>query len=264
MQHEVVLFSHDSGPLQDVVDGLTGPATIVVAPGLYDLAGVVIEGKEPIVLQSARLSRRGVVFTGGRGRAMFDVKRSTLHLSGIEIRSCATRAIVAEDAHVSTQECVIASNRSDASGAGVAAWRSVVHLQKSVIGANVVRVTGDAFGGGVYLEDCRAEIAGCTIELNELTSEGAAYGGGLACVRTKLRLWRSRITDNALHGSAGGGGGIYVAEPLATQIGGCVITGNHSFGGSGGGVFAPDLGPGAIHRNTIVQRNHPDDVSVTR
>jgi hypothetical protein len=52
-------------------------------------------------------------------------------------------------------------------------------------------------------------------------------------------------------------------DAVSAQIGGSVITGNTSAEGKGGGVFIrgnPELV--AIHRNTIVRRNHPGDLEV--
>jgi hypothetical protein len=75
-----------------------------------------------------------------------------------------------------------------------------------------------------------------------------------------MRMWRSRVTDNALHAPSTHGGGIYFARSEGARLGGSVITGNNSASGCGGGVFV-DGEPGrvAIHANTVVRQNHPDD-----
>lgn len=144
--------------------------------------------------------------------------------------------------------------------------RSSVHLQKSVISANTIacdslRLAG---GGGIYLQDCKSEIAGCTIQINEVYARGSARGGGLWCERTRLRMWKSRVTDNALRGASCEGGGIYFAEPADTQLGGCVITGNGCAEGRGGGIFVADRdAPVSIHSNTFVRQNYPDDIVVS-
>jgi len=265
--HAVFLVPDAFATIQQAVDAAAGPTTIVVAPGVY-AESIRVVSKEYLVIQSGRLSRRGVTITGDGTEAVIRLDSSTFHLSGIEIRSRgAVRGMHVVDSTISLQDCVVAGNRvsegDDPLGAGMHCRRSSVHLQKSVISANTV--AGDSFdaagGGGLYLCDCRSEIAGCTIQINEVHARGAARGGGIWCERTTLRMWKSRVTDNALRGASCEGGGIYFASPADAQLGGSVITGNGSAEGRGGGVFIADGASAvSIHANTFVRQNHPDDV----
>ncbi|MFA6957990.1 MAG: right-handed parallel beta-helix repeat-containing protein [Thermoanaerobaculia bacterium] len=265
--HDVFLVPDGYATIQQAVDAAVRPTTIVVAPGVY-AESIRVVSKEYLVIQSGRLSRRGVTLTGAGSAPVIAVVSSTFHLSGIEIRSRGTaRGLLVADSSISLQDCVVAGNRvsgdDEPSGAGLLCRRSSVHLQKSVISANTVACasSGEAGGGGLYLQDCRSEIAGCTIQINEVYAIGDARGGGIWCERTKLRMWKSRVTDNALRGASCEGGGIYFREPADTQLGGCVITGNGSAEARGGGVFIADGAPAvAIHANTFVRQNHPDDV----
>jgi hypothetical protein len=122
--------------IQAAVDAVEGPSIIMAAPGYYD-ESVLIKDKEYVVLQSASMSRRGVTVTGSAGLAVFVVERSTLHLSGIDVRSNGRlRGIRVTDSTLSLQECVVAGNRiptqedSDGCGAGMECRRSTARLQK--------------------------------------------------------------------------------------------------------------------------------------
>ena len=228
---------------------------------------------------------------------VFCIERSTVHLSGIVIRSDGRlRGICARDSGLSLQECVVACNRvssraySGGVGAGMACWNSSVRIQKTAVIGNIVESIAEnpvelsefrvqplacsnstsnlkagtrteALGGGLYFHACRVEIAGCTIQANAAYSPTAASGGGIWCWNTAMRMWRSRVTDNALCGPVCEGGGIYFKDAAGCDLGGSVITGNGFPEGYGGGVFIEgDPAAVSIHRNTSVKLNFPDDV----
>jgi len=269
--HQVFLVPEQFATIQVAVDSVVSPTTIVVAPGVYP-ENLTVVGKQSLVIQSSRLSRRGVAIVGNDGAvAVLLVERSVLHLSGIEIRSNGrSRGVIAKQSSLNLQECVVAGNRVGAAdevalGAGIFARTSRVRLQKSALIGNVVasQVTS-AGGGGLYAEDCRIEIAGCTIQGNSVYTPGDGRGGGIWGEGSSMRLWRSRITDNALYGSSCAGGGIYFAHPLSSQLGGSVITGNSCHAGRGGGIHVEgETSNVHIHRNTFVRQNHPTDVEFT-
>jgi len=261
--------------IQAAVDAAAGPTTILVAPGAYDEGARVVD-KEQMVIQSTRLTRRGVTLTGGEGWGVFFVERSTLHLSGIEVRSNGRlRGIWVRDSTISLQDCVVAGNRTwtqpaaDGVGAGMECRFSSVRLQKSTIAGNTVDCAAGtasaAAGGGLYLESCAVVIAGCTVQANAAHSSTAARGGGIWCAGGQLRMWRSRVTDNALRAPLCEGAGLYLREPERCELGGSVVTGNGSSDGRGGGLFvAGDVARVAIHSGSVVRQNHPDDTYPAR
>jgi hypothetical protein len=276
--------------IQAAVDAARGATTIMIQPGYYN-ESVVVKDKECIVVVSTSQSRRGVAITGSTGTNVFLIEDSTVHLSGIAIRSDGRlRGISVTDSTLSLQECVIACNRASRQassgpvGAGMACWNSSVRIQKTpVIGNMVESVDGhvtDALGGGLYFDTCRVEIAGSTIQANAAYSRAAARGGGIWCSCTRMRMWRSRVTDNILQAAVSEGGAIYfkdsarsdsgsdstyLKEVLRCELGGSVITGNGFPEGKGGGIFIEgDPAAVSIHRNTAVKLNHPDDVHPAR
>lgn len=255
--------------MQAALDAASGPATILVAPGLY-AETLRIKDQPYVVIQSTRLSRRGVTISGDGGLAVLCVERSTLHLSGIEVRSNArSRGLLVVNSSISLQDCVVAGNRvgegsEEPFGAGMLCRDSRARIQKSTVMGNVVdggTVATTAGGGGLFCQNCHVEIAGGSILGNAVYGMSRARGGGIWCERSTLRMWRSRVTDNALHAAWCEGAGIYFYVPLGCQLGGSVIMGNGSPSGRGGGIFVEaDAARVSIHRNTVVRQNHPTDV----
>lgn len=264
-QHQVLFVPDQFATIQAAVDAVSGPVSIVVQPGLYR-ESIRVFGKQNVVIQSARLSRRGVTIAGVDGPAAIHTANSTLHLSGIAVRTeSRLRGILAEDGHINLQECLVAGNRADPgadgqAGAGMLCRRSRVHIQKSAILANVAY--GDVvLGAGLFLDECEAEIAGTTIQGNAAYASRQAQGGGMYVRGITMRMWRSRVTDNFLSASNCRGGGVYITEPSRCDFGGSVVTGNDCLEGAGGGIYIADGAMSvAVHRNTFVRQNSPTDV----
>ncbi len=256
-EHDVFFVPAQFARIQDAIDAIARPATIMIEPGVYE-ESFRVTGKEYVVIESTRLSRRGVVITGGAA-----IERSNVFLSGIELRSNRTaRGIDAIDSHLSLQECVVAGNRATSFGGGLRCVRANVRLQKSVLAGNVIESDDAMCGGaGVYLLECKAEIAGCSIQTNEIRPASKARGAGVWCERSQLRLWRSRITENWSFAADSEGAGLYLQEPEITHLGGAVIAGNGMRAGRGGGVFVRGERRNlTIYSNTVIRQNHPDDV----
>jgi len=266
--YDIFLVPSQYASIQAAVDAVERPTTIVVLPGNYAESIVVID-KPYVVIQSQALSKRGVTLVGGDGPAVMVVRHSALYLSGIGIRSNARlKGVLVEDATFSLQECTVAGNRigpaSNGAGSGMECRRATIHLQKSTVAGNTVDATGGgstARGAGLFLEDCRIEIAGSTIQANEAYAESVAQGGGIWCERTRMRMWRSRVTENTLNAPHCAGGGIYIDGAGLYELGGSVITANGFPNGSGGGIHVQAGATGlAVHPNTRVRQNHPDDI----
>jgi Right handed beta helix region len=268
--HEVFLVPAQFPTIQDAIDAASRPTTIVVSPGIYSESLRAI-AKPYLVIQSSKLGKRGVTIAGQGGLGVVSIERSTVHFSGIEVRSNGRlRGLLIVDSSVTFQECMVAGNRItdgavDAFGAGMMCRGSTLRVQKSTVAGNTVDASASAGGGGLYFDDCKVEIAGSSIQANAVYATAEARGGGIWCERSTLRMWRSRVTDNALHAASCDGAGIYFRDAGDAQLGGSVVTGNGSVGGRGGGIFIDgDAARIAIHRNTVVHQNHPDDVFVKK
>jgi hypothetical protein len=266
--HEVLLVPQQFPTIQAALDAVRGAATIVVAPEVYSETLRIFD-KPYVVMQSALLGRRGVTVSGDGGPAILHVERSTLHLSGVEIRSHARgRGLRVVNSSLSLQESVVAGNHvgsgtDEPFGAGMHCRNSRVRIQKTTIVGNVVNGGAAAIsgGGGLFFQNCQVEITGGSIQANAVYCVDSARGGGIWCERSTLRMWRSRVTDNALYAASCEGAGIYFKAPLGCQLGGSVIIGNGSPRGHGGGIFIEgDSTRVSVHRNTSVRQNHPTDI----
>jgi hypothetical protein len=264
VEHDVLFVPSQYPTIMAAIDAVVRPSTIMISPGVY-AEDLRVVGKESLVIESARLSRRGVTLTGHQAESVLEIEGSVVHLSGIEIRTHGrARAIEARDSLVNLQECVLAGNRAREPrpfGAGMLCRNCRLKIQKSTIAGNVIDGSPSGAGAGLHVVDCRVEIAGSSIQTNELHAAAVARGAGIWCERSRMRMWRSRVTDNALYAPESAGGGIYFQNAIDVQLGGSVITGNGSAEGRGGGVFVRGERNGVtIHRNTFVRQNHPDDV----
>jgi hypothetical protein len=262
--HEVLLVPAQFPTIQDAVDAVSGPATLIVDPGIYR-ENVRIRLKPYLVIQSSRLGRRGVTIAGQDMESMIGIEQSVVHFSGIDVRSDGRlRGLLILDSSVTFQECVVAGNRvsdqlEESFGAGMLCRRSAVRIQKSTIAGNTIAAPSAA-GAGLYFADCKVEIAGSSIQTNAIYAPDHASGGGIWCERSSMRMWRSRVTDNMLYAESCEGAGIYFSDSDA-RLGGSVISGNGSVSGRGGGIFIDgDAARIAVHRNTVVRQNHPDDL----
>jgi hypothetical protein len=260
IEHDVFLVPSQFATIQSAIDAVTRPSTIMIIPGLY-AEDLHVVGKNGLVIESTQLGRRGVTITGSAADSVITFETSSVYLSGIEIRSDQrARGISAVNSSISLQECVVAGNAVHGDGAGMLCGSSIIRVQKSTVAGNTVRGTRAA-GGGLYLADCKVEIAGSSIQTNAVYGTDSARGGGIWCERSHLRMWRSRVTDNALFAQDCEGAGIYLKETLNARLGGSVIMGNGAGGGRGGGIFISGNSQSVvIHRDTVVRRNHPDDV----
>ncbi|HEX3071930.1 MAG TPA: right-handed parallel beta-helix repeat-containing protein [Thermoanaerobaculia bacterium] len=262
--HEVLLVPAQFPTIQDAIDAASGPATLIIDPGVYR-ESVRIRSKPYLVIQSSRFGRRGVTIAGQEMESVIGIEQSVVHFSGIDVRSDGRlRGLRILDSAVTFQECVVAGNRVSDSfeepfGAGMLCRRSSIRIQKSTIAGNTIAASSAA-GGGLYFEDCKVEIAGSSMQTNAIYAPDLARGGGIWCARSSMRMWRSRVTDNVLYAESCDGGGIYFSDSDA-RLGGSVVSGNSNVNGRGGGIFIDgDAARIDVHRNTVVRQNHPGDI----
>ncbi|MGZ8709198.1 MAG: right-handed parallel beta-helix repeat-containing protein [Thermoanaerobaculia bacterium] len=261
--HDIFLVPGQYESIQAAVAAIERPTTIVVAPGIYR-ESVVVAHKPYVVIQSAALSRRGVTLAGADGAAaVLLVDHSTVHLSGVHVRSNARmRGVSVRDAVISLQDCTVAGNRiANGNGAGMECRGSSVRIQKSTIAGNVIDGGDEIAGAGLFFDACQIEIAGSNIQTNAGYADRKARGGGISCEASRMRMWKSRVTDNILAAPDCAGAGIYVRASVRCDLGGSVISGNDQSTGRGGGICIDgDPKRVAVHRNTVVRQNHPDDI----
>jgi hypothetical protein len=263
-EHDVFLVPSQFPTIREAIAAIVCPTTIMISPGVYaeDLS---LSGLPSVVISTTQFQRRGAVLTGaGIADSVLDIENTSVYLSGVEIRSNGrARGIAARKSTVALQECVLAGNRvvaAEATGAAMLCLHSSVRVQKSMIAGNQVEGVKTGSGGGLYLADCQIEIAGSSIQANAAYGSDEAEGGGIYCDRARMRMWKSRVTENGLFAKGCAGAGIYFKDSSA-KIGGSVITGNETVDGTGGGILiSGDPNQIIINADSMVRRNHPDDV----
>jgi hypothetical protein len=258
--HDVLLVPQQFASISLAIESIVRPSTIMLSPGVYfeDLSLVRLPD---LVITTSNFLRRGVIIVGAAAASVITIDSASVYLTGLEIRSNSrARAISAVDSSIALQECVLAGNKTEHSGAGMLCVRSSVRVQKTIVAGNTAAGFERASGGGLHLTDCKVEIAGSTVQANAAHGSIEATGGGIYFERSKMRIWRSRVTDNAVWGGRAKGGGVYLRDSHG-QIGGSVITGNGANGEDtqGGGIFINGTEEIIVHPNTIVRRNYPDD-----
>jgi hypothetical protein len=264
-QHDVFLVPQQFSTIREAIESIVRPSTIMLSPGVYAEDLVLVNTPE-VVITTTHFLRRGVVLVGAAAESVVNIENSSVYLASLEIRSNGrARGIAAVGSSIALQECVLAGNKvnsAEASGGAMSCVGSSVRVQKSIIAGNSIESAQRANGGGLYLLDCKVEIAGSSIQANEINGGSRSSGAGIYCERSRMRLWRSRVTDNGLFGGLGEGAGLYLKESAA-QIGGSVITGNGAVDGRGGGIFINGRSEDVVvHKNTILGRNFPDDLVI--
>lgn len=132
------------------------------------------------------------------------------------------------------ERCTIVENTSWISGGGVS---GEPHLSSCVVARNTVTDLFSFGGGGLFASGPAARVEDC-IFLDNLATQGAAVGGGIAGPVQAYRsvFWRNR-TFFAFCPDDGGGGAISQWTPEQGRIESCVIIGNSGTGFSPGGVL---------------------------
>ena len=159
-----------------------------------------------------------------------------------------------EDAAVTDSHATSATG--DAFGGGIYVDAGTLTLQRSVVSGNTVLGADNSFGGGVYTFNGAVELDDSSVTANAAPGANASSGGGLFADNGALRLLRSRVSDNTSgtnDGAACGGGissGAPVLEITSSTVAGNTAQGGFPDGGCGGGLFVDD-GTNTVTDSTI-------------
>ncbi|MCJ7756404.1 MAG: right-handed parallel beta-helix repeat-containing protein [Thermoanaerobaculales bacterium] len=157
---------------------------------------------------------------GGGCLSIAGVVNRSISLTNVTITGCSTAGygggVIAAigDSPTTFDRLVVTNNTAEQPGGGVSILGSTTRIRfvDSTIEGNVSEnsVTGDGYGGGIYLGSATALIENTTVAANRsgLATVGAGLGGGLYLSASDLTLRNSTISGNITEGSTSQGSAI--------------------------------------------------------
>ena len=202
---------------------IRGPMTItggnVVSPSPGNGGGLIFADRSgSLTLEDVALV--GGKAAGGGGCLSFldrSVGPSTLSLTNVTLSGCSSGGygggLLAKigDSSATFDRLVVEDNTARYAGGGVSILGSstTVLFVESTIQGNVSEdpVTGDGYGGGIYLGSANARIERSTVAQNRagVATGVTGYGGGLYLSDSGMTLRNSTVSGNVVEGSVGQG-----------------------------------------------------------
>jgi predicted outer membrane repeat protein len=139
--------------------------------------------------------------------------------------------------------CTVDNNRAIYNGAGIYANNATIMLTDTSVRNNLVSSDSDAYGGGIYLNDCLTTLTGCTVSGNEaLALDGWPVGGGIYSYYGSATITNCTIINNTAKSPNNWdsyGGGVCIEDGDAV-LADCTVSGNTSespwYNAYGGGI----------------------------
>lgn len=242
------------------VSHATGPNTINLAPGTYDVqSDQQSEQGELSVTQASNLTIQGAsandvtIENSEHISRIFEFDHSSVTLSGVRIiggdahyskfgSKFGGGGIFANASTLTVDNAVLAGNHADRSGeggGGIMALSSTLTVDNSVLASNSADGCDDGGGGITALSST------LTVDHTELIdnhADGCDFGeagGGIFADDSRVTVDNSVLTSNSADNCRGGGGGIAAVNSTLT-VDRTELTGNHANNSMfrGGGIFA--------------------------
>ena len=199
------------------VDG----STVTISGGaISECTAAIKEGGGLYATNSSEITISGGTISGckapssdkGNGGGLYAKKSSAITITGGTISECDGRwggGLYADNSAVTINNSTISGCRAGAGGGLFVNNGSTLNIEDDIISECTASDTGK--GGGLYAENSTLTISGGTIKGNK-----AAYGGGVALVKSKVEepITNWTVVDNEAYktdtGSGYIGGGIYL------------------------------------------------------
>ncbi len=174
------------------VSNTSGPNTIVLAPGEYDLTGELqVQNANDLTIRGGDTSKGTINIVGGIGNRVFEIDGGNVTISYVKISAGGTV----------TQ------------GGGIYAQNANLTVANSTISGNQAVQTG----GGIYAQGGTLTVASCTVNNNAASGGAHSFGGAIAASNATVTVENSTIDGNMAFGSDqdtqaavdGAGGAIY-------------------------------------------------------
>jgi hypothetical protein len=213
------------------VNNTTGPNTIVLAPGNYNLATELrIENATGLTIQGTTTTKGKAanLVSAGLGR-LIEIDGGTVTISNVTLSGGNTVAqgagIYAQNANLTVTTTSISGNIATQAGGGIFAQGGKLDVEKSTISSNTAQGGASGFGGGIATVNAAVTIANTTINGNTVLASSigpqaaaTGNGGGIGAQGGTLSVTATKIVGNAAIAATSG--------PNAQNAGGAVWTTN--------------------------------------
>jgi hypothetical protein len=221
----------------------SGPNTIVLAPGAYNLTGELrVLNASDLTIQGNPKNPGVVAIIGGFPGRVIEVDGGTLTLSGLTISGGNSVAfgggIYARNAHLTVQNSTVTDNAAGLIGGGIYAQGGTLTVDHSSVTDNAAGGGALGFGGGIAASGANVTVSASSVDSN--TAAGSATdpqaatvdaGGGIYAKGGTLTVSGSRVANNTAFAATSGpsafssGGGVATSNTVVT-VSQSVVTGN--------------------------------------
>jgi len=215
------------------VSNTSGPNTIDLAPGTYNLTGELqVQDASDLTIQGNPKDPGSITLVGGFPFRVFEIDGGHVTISGVTISGGGAveqgGGIEAQDADLTVEKSTITGNWAKQLGGGIFAQGGTLDVEDCSVAANSAQGGTDCLGGGIAASGAQVTVSNSTIMNNyafggEVGSQAAfATGGGIYAQHGTLTILGSKITGNTVFSTTSGtsatslGGGVSTSDTIVS------------------------------------------------
>jgi len=215
------------------VSNTSGPNTIDLAPGTYDLTGELqVQNAGDLTIQGNPKDPAAISLVGGYPFRVLEIDGGHVTISGVTISGGGDveqgGGIEAQDADLTVEKSTITGNWAMQMGGGIFAQGGTLDVEDSSVSGNSAQGGADCLGGGIAASGAQVTVANSTI-MNNYAFNGdvgsqAAFdtGGGIYAQHGTLVIAGSKIKGNTAFSTTSGtsatslGGGVSTSDTIVS------------------------------------------------